>query len=118
MAALAVTSMWDPAVAFDEDLGGETLGGLLGRRASSRGAAVFAESARDDRVLTYGDLERWRAAFAEGPSVPGSTVALAIADPLHFAAALLGAVGAGLWVAPLDPATPDEGPSGLAALTT
>ena len=40
-------------------------------------------------------------------------MAVSIADPLACAAAVLGAVASGLWVAPLDPATPEDGPSGL-----
>jgi acyl-CoA synthetase (AMP-forming)/AMP-acid ligase II len=121
MAALAVTSSWDADVSLPEETAEEipeSVGQLLRRQAGTRGAHVYAEAARSDRVLTFADVERWRMAFAEGPCVPGSTVALSIADPLHCAAALVGAVAAGLWVAPLDPATPDEGPSCLVALTT
>ncbi len=94
-----------------------TLGELVHRQALGRGAQVYAEEARGARWLAFGDLEQWRTAFAVGTVAPGTTVALSVADPLQCAGALLGAVAAGLWVAPLDPATPEDGPSGLGSLT-
>jgi acyl-CoA synthetase (AMP-forming)/AMP-acid ligase II len=68
--------------------------------------------------MSFAALERWRRAFASGVFSPGTTVAVLVADPLSCAAAVLGAVAAGLWVAPLDPATPEEGPSGLDTVLT
>ena len=92
---------------------GECLGALVSRQAAALGERVYAEDARSDRVLSFASLERWRCAFARGPLTPGTTVAVSIADPLSCAAAVVGAVAAGLWVAPLDPATPLVGPTGL-----
>ena len=93
---------------------GEGIGALVARRALALGNRVYAEDARSERVLTFEALEHWRQAFGPGgPFSAGTTVALSIADPLSCAAAVLGALAAGLWVAPLDPAIPDVGPSGL-----
>ncbi len=96
----------------------EGLGTLVSRQAAALGERVYAEDARSDRVLTFAAMERWRRAFVSGPFAPGMTVAVSIADPLSCAAAVVGAVAAGLWVAPLDPAMPDAGPSGLPSLLT
>jgi acyl-CoA synthetase (AMP-forming)/AMP-acid ligase II len=112
---LALTSCPNPA-AVDLTAAGETLGELV-RRQAARDAQAYVEAARHGRVLTFGELERWRRAFAEGTCAPGTTVALSVDDSVQCAAALVAAVAAGLWVAPLDPATPADGPSGLAALT-
>lgn len=116
MSAVTRTSNSDTRVAADVPVP-ETLDELLRRRADAHGTRVYAEAARSDRVLTFGDLERWWRAFACGTCTPGTTVALSVADPLQCAAALVAAVAAGLWVAPLDPATPADGPSGLGPLT-
>ena len=96
----------------------EGLGALVSRQAAALGERVYAEDARSDRVLTFASLERWRRALASGPFAPGTTVAVSIADPLSCAAAVVGVLAAGLWVAPLDPAVPDAGPSGLQSLLT
>jgi oxalate---CoA ligase len=95
----------------------ETLGQLMVRQAESLGDRVYVEAARGDGVLTFASLERWHRVVAAASLTPGSTVAVSVADPVRCAAFLLGAVASGLWVAPLDPATPDTGPSGLGALT-
>jgi len=95
---------------------GSSVGALVRRRATETGDRVYAEDARSERVLTFDTVEHWRLAWERAPFDAGTTVGLSIADPLRCAAALVGAVAAGLWVAPLDPATPDAGPSGLAAL--
>jgi acyl-CoA synthetase (AMP-forming)/AMP-acid ligase II len=94
----------------------ETLGQLVLRQAQAHGDRVYAEAARGDGVLTFASLEGWLHSLAAGPLTPGSTVAVCIVDPLRCAAFLIGAVASGLWVAPLDPTTPDSGPSGLGAL--
>ncbi len=91
----------------------ESLGALVSARAAVLGDRIYAEDARSDRAVSFAALEQWRSAFAGGVFSPGTTVAVSVADPLSCAAAVLGAVAAGLWVAPLDPATPEEGPSGL-----
>src|SRR5580704_15228678 len=102
--------------ASDVALVDDELGVLVARQAAALGERVYAEDARSDRVLTFASLERWRRALASGPFTPETTVAVSIADPLSCAAAVVGALAAGLWVAPLDPAVPDTGPSGLRSL--
>jgi len=94
----------------------EDLGTLVHRQADVSGARTFAEHARNDRVLTFEDLDRWRGAFTRSPFRPGTTVALMVSDPLQCAAAFIGGIASGLWVAPLDPATPETGPSGVGSL--
>jgi acyl-CoA synthetase (AMP-forming)/AMP-acid ligase II len=91
----------------------ESLGALVSRQAATLGDRIYAEDARSERALSFAALEQWRCAVAAGVFTPGTTVAVSIADPLSCAAAVLGAVAAGLWVAPLDPAIPEQGPSGL-----
>ncbi len=113
--AATVTTTPNPA-RVRTSTGGETLGQLVRRRSALRGEQVYVEAARSAEVLTFGAVERWCMAFGEAALTPGSTVALSISDPLQCAAALIGAVASGLWVAPLDPATPATGPSGLASL--
>ena len=93
-------------------------------------AALLADEARRDaervvfiegatgRVLTAGDLARtaarWRVA---GESVGDVRVGLAIGDPLDMISAYLGALAAGVTVAPMDPgATPAEHAATLARL--
>ena len=94
----------------------EDLGELVRRQAAALGQTVYVEDARSDAVLTFGVLEHWRVAFARSPLPPGATVALSVSDPLQFTAAFVGAMASGLWVAPLNPASPDVGPSGLGSL--
>lgn len=74
--------------------------------ARSSGDAAFL-AARDDRVLSYADLDA--AARAWSATLDGSsTIALAVSDPLTFAAAFLGLLAAGATVAPIDPRLGDE----------
>ena len=117
MAALATTrtAPWRPAA--DPASPPETLGELVRRRARAHGDRVYVEPARHDGVLTFTSLARWHDALAASAPARGSTVAVSISDPLQCAALLIGAVASGIWVAPLDPATPDSGPSGLGSLT-
>lgn len=71
---------------------------------SSDGVAFLA--ARDDRVLTYADLDAAARAWSAA-HVGTTTAALAVSDPLTFSAAFLGLVAAGVTVAPLDPRLDD-----------
>jgi acyl-CoA synthetase (AMP-forming)/AMP-acid ligase II len=86
--------------------------GLLAVRAGADGVAFRA--ARGDRVLRWSDLAAvaagWQTVLADDPG----TVALAVADPLEFAASWLGLLAAGATLAPLDAAL---GPDALAAET-
>jgi acyl-CoA synthetase (AMP-forming)/AMP-acid ligase II len=107
---------WRPS-ATEHAFAAETLGDLVERQARSHGDRVYVEPARDDGVLTFASLAAWKGALAASAPARGSTVAVSISDPLQCAAFLIGAVASGLWVAPLDPATPDAGPSGVGSLT-
>lgn len=119
MAALATTSTTiRPARSDTEpDAATETLGELVQRRARAHGDRVYVEPARHDGALTFAALARWHVALAASAPPRGSTVAVSISDPLQCAAFLIAAVASGLWAAPLDPTTPDSGPSGLGSLT-
>jgi acyl-CoA synthetase (AMP-forming)/AMP-acid ligase II len=70
------------------------------------GAALLA--ARDQRVLRWSDLAAaaagWQTVLGDEPV----TVALAVADPLDFAASWIGLLAAGATVAPLEPGIPAE----------
>ncbi|HEY6472665.1 MAG TPA: AMP-binding protein [Acidimicrobiales bacterium] len=106
-----------PTAATETASADETLGELVQRRARAHGERVYVEPARSDGVLTYASLAEWHGALAAAAPARDSTVAVSISDPLQCAAFLIGAVASGMWVAPLDPATPDAGPSGLGSLT-
>jgi oxalate---CoA ligase len=89
----------------------DRLNELIAVRALTSGSRSFAEDARSDRRLCYGDLpqavRQWSRVL-DGLGVPvGSPVGVAIKDPLDFVAAFLGVMGAGRWVAPIDPSAPD-----------
>jgi oxalate---CoA ligase len=77
----------------------------------------YLEHARNPKTISFRgldrDVERWRILLERAHVDVGSTVGLVISDPLDFAAAFLGIVASGRWVAPLDPSTPPTGPSGL-----
>jgi acyl-CoA synthetase (AMP-forming)/AMP-acid ligase II len=96
--------------------GDRSLPELIRRHGAVLGAKPYLESARDARTLSFKELQRgtqrWRY-FAGTMDAGGAiTIGLAVSDPLRFSAAFLGALAAGLWVAPLDPALP---PTGFAA---
>jgi acyl-CoA synthetase (AMP-forming)/AMP-acid ligase II len=69
---------------------------------------VYLEDAAGRRSLTFGELagavEAWLDLLEHEDVVPGSIVALSIADPVSFASAYLATIAGGYWVAPLDPA--------------
>jgi len=87
---------------------------LLGARAAEAPTAPVFESARDDRVLTRGQLppvaDRWAAALAAAGVPAGARVGLFGRDPLLFAAAWLGVIAAGRCAAPV---APDLAPAAL-----
>lgn len=95
------------------------LSDLVRARSVTRGEHVYVEHARDGRVLSFrqieASMERWRAALSGAQARGLTTIGLAISDPLAFADAFIGAMAAGFWVAPLDPAMPWSGSGGLAA---
>jgi oxalate---CoA ligase len=95
---------------------------LIRRRSVLLGERTYVEHGRDDRALSFrqveGSMVRWRDVLG-GPRADGlTTVGLAISDPLDFADAFLGSIAAGFWVAPLDPSMPWDGSGGLGAALT
>ena len=92
---------------------GGQLSELIRARSSALGAQSYIEHAREDRGLTFRDLERavegWGDTLEQSGVVPGSTVGLVIADPIDFSIAFLGTIASGCWAAPLDPSTPAPG---------
>jgi acyl-CoA synthetase (AMP-forming)/AMP-acid ligase II len=99
-------------------LAGGILSDLIRERSASRGDQAYVEHARENRRLSFRDLdqavEEW-AVMLESASVDvGSTVGLVISDPIDFSVAFLGTIASGRWAAPLDPSTPAHGAGGLA----
>jgi acyl-CoA synthetase (AMP-forming)/AMP-acid ligase II len=78
--------------------------------AARHGSAVYLEDGSGTRALTYAGLREAAAAWAaclDRAGVPaGAAVALRLPDPLDYATALVGIIGAGRVVVPLDPAAP------------
>jgi oxalate---CoA ligase len=72
--------------------------------------AAYLEEARGTGTLTYAGLRRSTRAWArrlDDVGVPrGAAVAVRVPDPLSYATALVGIVGAGRVAVPLDPAAP------------
>jgi acyl-CoA synthetase (AMP-forming)/AMP-acid ligase II len=95
------------------------LGDVIRGRSVTLGGRAYVEHARDGSALSFSELERsmeqWRARLGGARASGVTTIGLAISDPLAFTDAFLGAIAAGFWVAPLDPALPLEGTGGLAA---
>jgi len=81
---------------------------LVRTRAEQTPTAVFLQSARDDRVLTWSGLAAVTGAWEQrlvAAGVPvGGVVALQQPDPLRFAGAYLAVLASGRVVAPLNPA--------------
>ncbi len=78
--------------------------------AADRGDAVYLEDAAGAGALTFTGLRRatagWARCLERAGVAPGTAVALRLPDPLGYATALLGIIGAGRVVVPLDPAAP------------
>jgi acyl-CoA synthetase (AMP-forming)/AMP-acid ligase II len=78
--------------------------------ATSRGDAVYLSDATGRRTLTYAELRSaaraWGALLDRVGVPPGGAVAIRLADPLGYATALAGIVGAGRVAVPLDPGAP------------
>ena len=92
---------------------GGQLSELIRARSSALGTQPYVEHAREERGLTFRDLEHavegWADTLDQSGVAPGSTVGLVIADPIEFSVAFLGTIASGRWAAPLDPATPGPG---------
>jgi len=91
----------------------------IDRAAASRGDADYLEDAAGG-ALTFAGLRRATAGWARGLDragvAPGAAVALRLPDPLGYATALLGIIGAGRVVVPLDPAAPSAEVSRMLAV--
>jgi acyl-CoA synthetase (AMP-forming)/AMP-acid ligase II len=78
--------------------------------ATCRGDAVYLSDATGRRTLTYAGLRSaaraWGALLDRVGVPPGGAVAIRLADPLGYATALVGIVGAGRVAVPLDPGAP------------
>ena len=83
----------------------DTLRALIASRAERSGDAAYLLAARTNRIVTYRRLaeaaEHW--ARVAAPWGPSPRVGLLVGDPLDFTEAFVGLIGAGVWVAPLDP---------------
>ena len=82
----------------------------IDQAAASRGDASYLEDAAGGGVLTFAGLRRatsgWARCLDRAGVAPGAAVALRWPDPLGYATALVGIIGAGRVVVPLDPAAP------------
>jgi oxalate---CoA ligase len=82
----------------------------INQAAADRGDASYLEDAAGDGALTFAGLRRvaagWASCLDRAGVAPGAAVALRLPDPLGYATALLGTIGAGRVVVPLDPAAP------------
>jgi oxalate---CoA ligase len=94
-------------------MAGGQLSELIRVQSSALGGQSYIEHAREDRGLTFTELERavegWGDTLEDGGVAPGATVGLVIADPIDFSVAFLGTIASGRWAAPLDPSTPASG---------
>jgi acyl-CoA synthetase (AMP-forming)/AMP-acid ligase II len=92
---------------------------LVRARALSEGGRAYIEHARENRSLSFRDLDQavdgWASRLHECGVDVGSTVGLVIKDPIDFAVAFLGTMASGCWAAPLDPSMPAHGTGGLVA---
>ena len=90
---------------------------LVRARSVLLGDRTYIEHARGAGMMSFrqleGSMDRWRALLARGHARGVTTIGLVISDPMAFADAFLGALSAGFWVAPLDPAMPAGGSGGL-----
>jgi acyl-CoA synthetase (AMP-forming)/AMP-acid ligase II len=91
----------------------------IDRAAADRGDASYLEDAAGG-ALTFAALRRITAGWARCQDragvAPGSAVALRLLDPLGYATAMLGIIGAGRVVVPLDPAAPGSEVSRMLAV--
>jgi oxalate---CoA ligase len=96
---------------------GVALCDVIRARSVMLGDRTYLEHARVPEVMSFrqleGAMERWRAVLGSARARGLSTIGLVISDPIEFADVFLGAVSAGFWVAPLDPAMPATGSGGL-----
>jgi oxalate---CoA ligase len=82
----------------------------IGQAAECRGDAPYLEDAAGTGALSYAGLLRsaraWAGRLDRAGVPPGARVAIRLPDPLGYATALVGILGAGRVAVPLDPAAP------------
>jgi len=82
----------------------------ISQHAARDGDACYLREGSGTAVLSYAELQRsvlaWEQYLDRAGIAPGATVAVALPDPLSYAAALVGIVAAGRVAVPLDPAAP------------
>jgi len=82
----------------------------IDQAAADRGDASYLEDAAGGGALTFAALRQvtagWAHCLDQAGVAPGAAVALRLPDPLGYATALVGIIGAGRVVVPLDPAAP------------
>jgi oxalate---CoA ligase len=97
---------------------------VVREQSAARGPTTYLAAAHGDhggtpRVLSYRELAQavagWTCRFDAMGVAAGATVGLAIADPIDFAVVFLSTIASGRWAAPLDPALPLQGATGLVA---
>ncbi|MGH3188719.1 MAG: AMP-binding protein [Streptosporangiaceae bacterium] len=92
----------------------------IDQAAAERGDASYLEDAAGTGALTFAALRRvtagWARCLDRAGVAPGAAVALRLPDPLGYATALLGIIGAGRVVVPLDPAAPGSEVSRMLAV--
>jgi oxalate---CoA ligase len=88
--------------------------------AADRGDASYLEDAAGSGALTFAGLRRvtagWARCLDRAGVAPGAAVALRLPDPLGYATALVGIIGSGRVVVPLDPAAPGSEVSRMLAV--
>ena len=92
----------------------------IDQAAAGRGDASYLEDAAGGGALTFAALRRvtagWARCLDRAGVAPGAAVALRLPDPLDYATAMLGIIGAGRVVVPLDPAAPGSEVSRMLAV--
>ena len=90
---------------------GASVGELLGLRSAASGGCAYLEPAREAQPVTYGELGRIAARWAERLEdvdlARGETVGVCMSDPLAQAVVFLAVLAAERTVAPLDPSGTD-----------
>jgi acyl-CoA synthetase (AMP-forming)/AMP-acid ligase II len=85
----------------------DSLRSIIENRALLRGADSYLLAADSTSSVSYDELHQrtgeWRDRLDQCNVVDGVRVGLVLGDPLAFSVVFLAALGAGVWVAPLDP---------------
>jgi oxalate---CoA ligase len=92
----------------------------ISQHAARDGDACYLREGTGTAALSYAELQRsvpaWEQYLDRAGIAPGTSVAVALPDPVSYAAALVGIVAAGRVAVPLDPAAPAAEHSRVLAL--